>query len=88
MFIGGGGDFLVGLVPILTPSILGTIILLFGNALGAQATAYQLTSGQIPLVTVIIGAQISGDVLHNEGLGYALATRPIARKNVTSELPP
>ena len=26
-------------LPILTPSILGTIILLFGNALGAQATA-------------------------------------------------
>jgi putative spermidine/putrescine transport system permease protein len=60
-------------LPILMPSLLGTIILLFGNAFGAQATAYQLTGGTIPLVTVIIGAQISGDVLHNEGLGYAMA---------------
>jgi len=60
-------------LPILLPSILGSTILLFGNALGAQATAYQLTGGTLPLVTVLIGAQISGDVLHNEGLGYALA---------------
>ncbi len=62
----------VGL-PILFPTILGTMILLFGNALGAQATAYQLTSGTLPIVPVIIGAQISGDVLHNPGLGYAMA---------------
>jgi putative spermidine/putrescine transport system permease protein len=60
-------------LPILTPSILGTIILLFGNAFGAQATAYQLTGGLIPIVPVVIGAQISGDVLHNTGLGYAMA---------------
>ncbi len=25
------------------------------------------------LVTIVIGAQIKGDVLHNPGLGYALA---------------
>ena len=62
----------VGL-PILFPTILGTMILLFGNSLGAQATAYQLTSGTLPIVPVIIGAQISGDVLHNTGLGYAMA---------------
>ena len=60
-------------LPILLPSILGARVLLFGNAFGAQATAYQLTSGQIPLVTLLIGAQISGDVLHNPGLGYAMA---------------
>jgi len=62
----------VGL-PILFPTILGTMILLFGNSLGAQATAYQLTSGTLPIVPVMIGAQISGDVLHNTGLGYAMA---------------
>ena len=45
------------------------MILLFGNSFGAQATAYQLTGGRIPLVTILIGAQISGDVLHNPGLG-------------------
>jgi putative spermidine/putrescine transport system permease protein len=60
-------------LPILLPSILGCTVLLFGNAFGAQATAYQLTSGQIPIVTLLIGAQISGDVLHNPGLGYAMA---------------
>jgi putative spermidine/putrescine transport system permease protein len=48
-------------------------MLLFGNAFGAQATAYQLTSGTIPLISVLIGQQISGDVLHNPGLGYAMA---------------
>ena len=60
-------------LPILFPTILGCMILLFGNSLGAQATAYQLTGGLLPIVPVIIGAQISGDVLHNPGLGYAMA---------------
>ena len=62
----------VGL-PILTPSILGTMVLLFGNAFGAQATAFQLTGGTLNLVPIVIGAQIRGDVLHNPGLGYAMA---------------
>jgi putative spermidine/putrescine transport system permease protein len=60
-------------LPVLAPTILGTMILLFANAFGAQATAYQLTAGQVNLTTLVIGAQISGDVLHNVGLGYALA---------------
>ena len=60
-------------LPILTPTLLGSMILLFGNAFGAHATAYQLTAGQIPLVPLAIGNQISGDVLHNVGLGYAMA---------------
>ena len=65
-------------LPILLPSILGCTVLLFGNSFGAQATAYQLTSGQVPLATLLIGAQISGDVLHNPGLGYAMAMGMIA----------
>ncbi|GAB4137683.1 MAG: ABC transporter permease subunit [Cyanobacteria bacterium J069] len=60
-------------IPILMPSLLGTMILLFGNAFGAHATAYALTGGQINLVTILIGAQISGDALQNPGLGNALA---------------
>jgi len=59
-------------LPILTPSILGTMILLFGNAFGAYATAYALTGGRLQLVSIQIGAQIRGDVLHNPGLGYAM----------------
>jgi putative spermidine/putrescine transport system permease protein len=60
-------------LPVLLPSIMGTIILLFGNAFGAYATAYALTGGLINLATLLIGQQISGDVLHNPGLGYAVA---------------
>jgi putative spermidine/putrescine transport system permease protein len=60
-------------LPILLPSLLGATVLLFGNAFGAYATAYALTGGSLNLVTIVIGAQIRGDVLHNTGLGYALA---------------
>ncbi len=60
-------------LPILLPSILGAMILLFGNAFGAYATAYALTGGSLPIITIQIGAQIRGDVLHNPGLGYAMA---------------
>ncbi len=60
-------------LPILLPSILGATILLFGNAFGAYATAYALTGGRLGIVTIQIGAQIRGDVLHNPGLGYAMA---------------
>jgi len=59
--------------PILLPSIMGTMILLFGNSFGAYATAQALTGGQINLVTIVIGSQLSGDVLGDAGLGYALA---------------
>lgn len=60
-------------LPVLMPSLLGTMILLFGNAFGAYATAYALTGGTLNLVPIVIGAQIRGDVLNNPGLGYALA---------------
>lgn len=65
-------------LPILTPTLLGTLILLFGNAFGAYATAQALTGGTITLVTIVIGAQIRGDVLNNPGLGYALVLGMIA----------
>jgi len=60
-------------LPILLPSILGASILLFGNAFGAYATAYALTGSTMNIVTIQIGAQIRGDVLHNQNLGYAMA---------------
>ncbi|HUS14275.1 MAG TPA: ABC transporter permease subunit [Chloroflexia bacterium] len=60
-------------LPVLLPSLLGAIILLFGNAFGAYATAFALTGGTLNLVTIQIGAQIRGDVLHNPNLGYAMA---------------
>ena len=54
-------------------ALLATIVLLFGNAFGAYATAYALTGGTMNLVPILIGIQVRGDVLHNPGLGYALA---------------
>jgi len=60
-------------LPILMPTLLGTMILLFGNAFGAQATAYQLTGGFIDIVTIAISRQMRGDVLFDPNQGYALA---------------
>lgn len=60
-------------LPIILPTLLGTMILLFGNAFGAYATAYAFSGSFINLVTILIGAQIQGDVLYNPGLGNALA---------------
>jgi putative spermidine/putrescine transport system permease protein len=62
----------VGL-PVLMPSILGAIILLFGNAFAAYATAYSLTSGTVSLVPILIGAYYTGNVLDNPHLAQALA---------------
>ena len=59
--------------PILLPSILGAVILLFGNSFAAYATAYGLTSGGVPLVPIQIGADLSGNVLSNPHEGQALA---------------
>jgi putative spermidine/putrescine transport system permease protein len=70
-------------LPILMPSLLGATILLFGNAFGAQATAYALTGGFINLVTILIGGQLSGDVLGDKNLGYALAMGMVAIMGVT-----
>ncbi len=67
----------VGL-PVLMPSILGAMILLFGNSFGAHATAFALTGGNLRLATILIGQQISGDVLQNPGLGYAVAMGMVA----------
>jgi putative spermidine/putrescine transport system permease protein len=60
-------------LPILAPPLLGSAILLFANAFGAQATAFALTGGSLDIPTIAISRQIRGDVLFNEGLGYALA---------------
>lgn len=60
-------------LPVLLPSLLGSTILLFGNAFGAQATAFALTGGFIPVVTIVISGQLSGDALGDKNLGYALA---------------
>lgn len=60
-------------LPVLWPSILGAMLLLFANAFGAVATAYALTGSSLNIVPILLFAQIRGDVLHNPNLGYALA---------------
>jgi putative spermidine/putrescine transport system permease protein len=60
-------------IPVLWPSILGTTALLFANAFGAVATAYALTGSSLNIVTILLFAQIRGDVLNDPHLGYALA---------------
>jgi putative spermidine/putrescine transport system permease protein len=67
----------VGL-PVLWPTLVGTALLLFANAFGAVATAYALTGSSLNIVTNLLFAQIRGDVLHNQNLGYALALGMIA----------
>ena len=60
-------------IPILTPSLMGAMILLFGNSFSAYATAYGLTAGGVNLVPIIIGYYYSGNVLSNPHLAQALA---------------
>ncbi|SIQ53039.1 putative spermidine/putrescine transport system permease protein [Rhizobium sp. RU35A] len=59
--------------PILLPSLLGTLALLFANAFGAVATAIALTGSSLNIVPILLYAQIRGDVLGDPHLGYALA---------------
>jgi putative spermidine/putrescine transport system permease protein len=59
--------------PLLLPSILGAVVLLFGNAFSAYATPYALSSGYINLVPVLIGEFLNGDLASEPQLGSALA---------------
>jgi putative spermidine/putrescine transport system permease protein len=59
--------------PVLLPSFLGALLLLFCSSFSAFATAYALNSS-FPLVTIRIKAVLSGNVLAGqENLGAALA---------------
>ena len=61
-------------MPVLFPSIVSAFILLFGNSVAAYATAYALTSGTgLPLVPIVIGNDLTGNVLSNPHEGQALA---------------
>ena len=72
----GAGNFQfwwnIGL-PILMPSLIAGFVLLFANAFGAYATAYTLTGSRLSLVTLQIGFTITGEVLHEPGIGQAMA---------------
>lgn len=60
--------------PILLPSFIGGFFLLFAAAFSAYATARAMTTGTVPLVPIIIGNLVDGNVISNEAnLGDALA---------------
>jgi putative spermidine/putrescine transport system permease protein len=52
---------------------MGTFLLLFANSFGAIATAYALTGSSLNIIPMQLYAEIRGDVLHNQNLGYAVA---------------
>ena len=59
--------------PVLLPSVLGCVLLLFGSAFSAYATAEALTSGSIPLASIEIASFLNGNVLAGqENVGKAL----------------
>jgi len=67
----------VGL-PILSPALIGTAVLLFANAMGTYATAYALVGGNANIVTIRIGELIAGDVFNDPHRADALATLLVA----------
>ncbi len=65
--------------PVLFPSFLGCLLLLFGSGLSAYATAEALTGGTIALTPIQIGSLLNGNVLAGQqNLGYALGLIMIA----------
>ena len=59
--------------PVLLPSVLGAVLLLFGSAFSAYATAKALTSGSLALTPIQIGTFLNGNVVAGEqNVGKAL----------------
>ncbi len=59
--------------PVLLPSVLGAMLLLFGSSLSAYATAQALTSGSIALTPIQIGSFLNGNVIAGQqNVGKAL----------------
>jgi putative spermidine/putrescine transport system permease protein len=59
--------------PVLFPSFMGGVLLLFGGSLSAYATAEALTSGSIPLTPIQIGSFLNGNVIAGQqNVGKAL----------------
>jgi putative spermidine/putrescine transport system permease protein len=59
--------------PVLMPSFLGSVLLLFGGAFSAYATTQALTSGSLAITPIQIGTFLNGNVLSGqENVGKAL----------------
>lgn len=65
-------------VPLLFPAFLSTSLLLFANSFSAYATARAMTAGTLPLMPLLIGNLVDGNVIANqEHLGHAMAVSMI-----------
>ncbi|MYS88698.1 MULTISPECIES: ABC transporter permease [Streptomyces] len=61
-------------LPVLAPSLLGGLVLLFGSAFAAYATAAAMVGSSVPLVTLQIADALSGNVLvGQENVALALS---------------
>ena len=72
----GGSNVLYWLrvaIPNLLPSLLGTISVLFSNAIAAYATAYALLANNYSLLPIRISEQFVGDIVQHKEFGSALA---------------
>ncbi|MEO3811863.1 ABC transporter permease [Sphaerisporangium sp. B11E5] len=61
-------------IPVLTPALLGGVVLLFGGAFAAYATAAAMVGTVVPLVTLQIADALTGNVLiGHENVALALS---------------
>ena len=60
-------------LPVLTPALLGTFVILLANALGAYSTVYALTTGNFNVLPIRIAAMVSGDISLDPNMASALA---------------
>lgn len=60
-------------LPVLSPAILGTFIILIANAIGAYASVYALTTGNYNVITVRIASLVSGDIFLEPNLAAAIS---------------
>ncbi|WP_066567070.1 ABC transporter permease subunit [Snodgrassella sp. CFCC 13594] len=70
---GFGRYFWLIVLPVLMPALLGTLVILFANALGAYATAYALTSGSFNILPIRIAALIAGNISLEPNMAATLA---------------
>jgi putative spermidine/putrescine transport system permease protein len=71
-------------LPVLTPALLGTFVILLANALGAYATVYALTTGNFNVLPIRIAAMVSGDISLDPNMASALAVVLVALMTVVT----
>lgn len=72
----GGGTFTfwkrVG-IPVMLKEILGTMLIMFANAMGAYACTLALTNGAYNVMTIRITSYIAGEVSYEPGIASAMS---------------